>query len=399
MTKLLATGDWHVGAGLDYGRTPTDRLADQEAVINQIVDLAIEHEVDAVLICGDVWHRRRPTPAEYLAVIRPLSRLKAEGRAPIDVVAIVGNHDVETADGPVALELLEGIADVHRVPGVTRVRGAAVAMLPWTPITRLVAARGAGDRDALNAEAAQLLIAAARDLRSQIGDDERSVLMLHWSITTAVTPTGREVGPEFGVALPVDDLDTLGFDVIAASHIHKRQEPAPGIFYTSSPVPVDFGEQDAEHGVWLVDLEEPVAEGRYTGLSFVPLTSRPFVTVEVDLTTDRHEMLGIGETDAIAAAIATHLPLDEAVVRLRYRATEEQARRIDWPKLAPLLEPAHKVYAISAEIIRSDRARVQVDEDLAPLDALSMYIDANDLNGAGDALIDLTTRYLEVTES
>lgn len=395
MTKFIATGDWHVGAGLDYGATPADRLADQEAVIDQIVDLAIEHDVDALLICGDVWHRRRPTPAEYLAVVRPLRRLRAESTC--DVIAIVGNHDVETADGPVALELLEDIVDVHRVPGVTHVRGAAVAMLPWTPISRLVAERGSGHpRDGLNADAAQLLIATARDLRTQIDPSSRSVLMLHWSISRSSTPTGALTDTFREVVLPAEELDALGFDVIAAGHIHKRQEPEPGIFYTSSPMPVDFGEQDAEHGVWLVDLDGHAGEAQpnYTSLSFIPLQSRRFVTVEIDLTTDRHEMLGIDETDAVAAAVATYLPIDEAVLRVRYKATEEQAPRIDWPKLRPLLDRAHKVFSISAEITRSDRARMQVDEDLAPLDALELWMTAADLNGDRGPLIDVTTGYL-----
>ena len=58
--KLLHTSDWHVGKTLK-GRT---RLDEQKAVLAEIVALAKEHEVDAVLIAGDLYenvvtHRRR----------------------------------------------------------------------------------------------------------------------------------------------------------------------------------------------------------------------------------------------------------------------------------------------------------------------------------------------------
>ena len=49
--KFLHTADWHVGKTLK-GR---DRLDEQKAVLNEIVGIAEAHEVDAVLIAGDVY--------------------------------------------------------------------------------------------------------------------------------------------------------------------------------------------------------------------------------------------------------------------------------------------------------------------------------------------------------
>lgn len=237
-----------------------------------------------------------------------------------------------------------------------------------------------------------MLVAAARGLRAEIPAETPAVLLGHWSVTEAVTPTGREVGPEFGVALDVDELDALGFDVIVMGHIHKPQ-PFGGFtgFYTGSPLPVDFGEANVEHGVSILDIEP----GRNFLQTFVPIESRPFVTVDVDLTTDRHEELGVDETDAVAAAIATHLPLDDAVVKIRYRATEEQARRIDWPKLRTLLDGCHKVFSISGDIVRAERSRVDgMDEDLPPLVAVEAWCDANAITDRAP-LAELSALYLQ----
>ena len=49
--KLLHTSDWHVGKTLK-GRS---RLDEQKAVLAEIVGLTERHEVDAILIAGDIY--------------------------------------------------------------------------------------------------------------------------------------------------------------------------------------------------------------------------------------------------------------------------------------------------------------------------------------------------------
>jgi hypothetical protein len=91
--------------------------------------------------------------------------------------------------------------------------------------------------------------------------------------------------------------------------------------------------------------------------------------------------------------------VDGAVVKLRYRATPEQARRIDRSEIkAALYEAgAAHVYAIQAEIVREQRAQVaELDESIDELAALDLYMDANGVNGdCASALRDLTTDYLK----
>jgi hypothetical protein len=73
----------------------------------------------------------------------------------------------------------------------------------------------------------------------------------------------------------------------------------------------------------------------------------------------------------------------DAVVRVRYTATEEQARRIDHAEITRALYDAgaHKVYAIQPTIERENRARVDgVDEDIAPLAAVDAWCDANEIS-------------------
>jgi exonuclease SbcD len=386
--RALCTGDWHIGAGMDYA---ADRLADQRQTIEKIVDLAIDHDVDAVLLAGDLWHRPRPTPTELLTVWEPLHRL--HGELDCDIVAINGNHCVEAADGPVALDLFADFVDVYRQPGIWQGPGAAVACLPWSPVSRLVAARGSGDRDDLHLEAAELLLATARGLRAQIPAGQPAVLMGHWSVSGARTPTGVLTDTFREVVLELADLEAIGFDAVVLGHIHLPEVingPFDGgnpALYVGSPAPVDFGESDSPHGCWLLE----VGEGE-TRTTFLPVSSRPFVTIDADgiaITGPSPEMGLFSDEDEVA----------DAVVRVRYTATEEQARHIDQGLIRRQLYDAgaHRVFAIQPTILRADRARVAgVDEELAPLSALDLWLEAEALDGwERDSLRLLTSRYLE----
>jgi exonuclease SbcD len=386
--KLLCTGDLHLGAGSDYGRAPGERLDEQAEVWQQIRRLAQQHDVQAILFAGDAFERRRPTPDELIAFHRELGYL--------DVVAIAGNHDVANADLASGIEVFEGgnFFSVYRQPGIHTDFGVEIACLPWTPVARLVAANGGGDRDELHARAAELLLDTARDLRSQCASGRPSILLLHWSVSGASLPTGLPTDTLREPVLPLLELEELGFDAIVMGHIHKAQVlrdretgPCP-IFYVGSPMPLNFGEASVDHGVWILDTDQRDVE-------FVPIESRPFVTLDLDgLSLSTSGVNGVylcfdAEADGIEGAI----------VKVRYEATADEARRIDHAQIRQALldAGAHRVYSIEPTIERPQRARVEgLDEGLSPVAALMAYVDANEIDQAQALpIFERTGRYLE----
>lgn len=388
MSRFLAIGDLHLGAGSDYGREPGDRLRDQEAVWSRALELAAEHDVDAVLFAGDAFHRHVRTPAELRAFQRPLEAFAAEHD--IELLGIPGNHDIESASASCVLEVFGRDIDMHFEPGIWLAPGGtSVATLPWTPVTRLIASRGGGDRDENHDLAAQLLIETARDLRARI--DGPAVLMLHWSVSGAATPTGVMTDEFRETVIPLHDLEGLGFDAVVAGHIHKYQHltDSDRIFYVGSPMPVDFSEGNAPHGCMLIEVGPDVFEG--FEYQFLPIESRAFVTV--DLEADEAVAVSTGDHDFSARS-----EYADAVIRVRYTATEEQARRINHAEITKALYDAGaaKVYAIQPTILRENRSRVEgVNEDVAPLDAVQMWATANEVDGdVFEALAQLTTIYL-----
>ncbi len=72
--------------------------------------------------------------------------------------------------------------------------------------------------------------------------------------------------------------------------------------------------------------------------------------------------------------------LSGAIVKLRYTATAEQAKRIDQRKLRDALYAAgaHKVFAIEAVVERETRARDRsLDTSLTELEALDRWMEAD----------------------
>ena len=85
--RLLHTGDWHLGKRLD----DYSRLEEQQAVLEELIGLAEIHDVDAVLVAGDLFDTFNP-PAEAVELFyKSLKKLSGDGRRP--VIAIAGNHD------------------------------------------------------------------------------------------------------------------------------------------------------------------------------------------------------------------------------------------------------------------------------------------------------------------
>lgn len=85
--RFLHTSDWHLGRSF-FG---VSLLEDQAHVLEQLVRLAVESSVDAVLLAGDVYDRSTP-PSDAVSLLdETLTRLVVG--AGIPVVMIAGNHD------------------------------------------------------------------------------------------------------------------------------------------------------------------------------------------------------------------------------------------------------------------------------------------------------------------
>ena len=143
----------------------------------------------------------------------------------------------------------------------------------------------------------------------------------------------------------------------------------------------------AFYGGWIFDTKTGASE-------FVPIECRAFVELSPDLTVEDEAEWLLSPDIEFADYV-----VENAIVKLTYTATAEQAKRIDHRKLRDALYAAgaHKVYAIEAQVERETRARVEgVDESLGEMDALDAYIEAQEIDPKmAAALRRRTDRYLQ----
>lgn len=245
--KFLHTSDLHLGKQLHN----VSFLEDQRLILDQLADLARTHEVDGVIIAGDVYQKSAPQ-AEAMALFDQfLTRLTRFTR----VFVISGNHDsqqrvsylsglVENSGAYIArpfdgrlqtitLEDAFGPLDVHLLPFIKPVQ--ARRYLPEAEID--------------NYEDAMRAILAA----SCVDPGRRNLLVCHQFITGAETSDSEEmsVGGLEHMSAGLFDM----FDYVALGHIHKPQKMLRDTLrYAGSPLKYSFSEVSHPKSAVLVDM-------------------------------------------------------------------------------------------------------------------------------------------------
>ena len=244
--KLLHTSDWHVGKTLK-GRS---RLDEQKAVLGRDRRAGDQqHEVDAVLIAGDLYENVAPTAEAQQLVVRTLLQL---ARAGIEVIAIAGNHD----HGPTfeAYRPLMGVAGIrlfgqarsadqggaHRFTARSTGEQAVVAVLPF--LSQRYAVRAAqliSNTPAENVGAYdQMIRDILANLTAPFSDQTVNLVMAHLTCTgggsaAASGPRSRSWNttyrPRSSRSTPTTSRSatcTAGSGSPAAAPVHYSRRPA-----------------------------------------------------------------------------------------------------------------------------------------------------------------------------
>lgn len=155
----------------------------------------------------------------------------------------------------------------------------------------------------------------------------------------------------------MSDLQSLPIRAVIMGHIHTPQVIAkdPLVLHTGVLERHDFGEEENECGCWIVNVTDQTAE-------WVPLPARKFYTLSLDISRP---------SDIDAGAVK------DAVVRVTYRATEEQAKQVDHGAIIRALRAAgaFDVAGVYPDIIRDERTReASVTETTRPMEALERWL-------------------------
>lgn len=248
--RFLHIADLHLGKQMN----DLSLLADQEAVLDQVIQIADAEKVDAVLIAGDVYQRSSPQ-AEAMALFdRFVSRLAEAGKK---IFVISGNHDSALRISYFASLVKE--AGVHvteafdgEMQHVT-LQDAEGEMTVWMlPFLRPALVKRALPEEKITSyqDAVQAVLRHAN-----VDFKKRNLLMCHQFILGCEVSDSEE--------LSVGSLDHMdgaifdGFDYVALGHIHKPQKVLRDTLrYAGSPLKYSFSEAQHKKSVVIVDMQE-----------------------------------------------------------------------------------------------------------------------------------------------
>jgi len=392
MIRMLHFADLHLGME-NYGRNDPEtglstRIIDFLKRMDDIVEYARDHEADLVVFAGDAFKNRQPNPTlqrEFAWRIRDLAE-----RCP--VVLLVGNHDVPaSALRASSLEIYDTLAvpnvlvghkyELYNVP--TRSGPVLVGTAPYPLRTSLLADETLHDKtisELDNELEKELQIAldalAGKSFEAEPKDAPR-VLAGHFSVSGAMFGSERGVMIGRDAVVLLSELDSPAWDYVALGHIHKHQnltanrKGAPPVVYSGSLERIDFGEEGDPKGFCWVELERGASNWR-----FVPVQSRPFVTIRVDV---RNEV-GNPLPRVLSAINAANV--QDAVVRVIIQAEPEHEAQLKDTVIYGALRDAgaNVVAAVKKEVERPTRSRLGGSpEGLTAQELLERYFVSRDL--------------------
>ncbi len=253
--RLIHTSDWHLGRAL----IQTSLLEAQSHFLEWLLALAVEREVDAVLVSGDVYDRSVPATDAVGLLDRTIV---AFARAGIPLVLVSGNHDnaIRLGFG----RELSGLAGVHLRTSVGGIADpvvlsddhgdVAIYGIPYLLPDAVKEALGAQrSHESVLRRATALVLADAAERGIT-----RTVVLSHAFVTGGeASESERDVRIGGIGEAPASVFD--GVTYVALGHLHRPQDvPLSGsttrLRYSGSPLAFSFSEANHAKSVVLLEL-------------------------------------------------------------------------------------------------------------------------------------------------
>lgn len=274
--KILHTSDWHIGRTL-YGRK---RYEEFEAFLTWLEETIQQHQVDALLLAGDVFDTSAPSNRAQELYYRFLCRVAGSNCR--HVVVIAGNHDSPSfLSAP--KELLRAL-DVHVVGSASENLDGEVLVLTdkdKSPELIVCAVPYLRDRDIRVAEAGESIedkerkliegirshyadvAALAEQKRRDLGAEIPIIAMGHLFTAGGQTVEGDGVRELYvgSLAHVTAGIFPENLNYLALGHLHVPQKVngSEVMRYSGSPLPMGFGEAKQQKSVCLVEFAGTMA--------------------------------------------------------------------------------------------------------------------------------------------
>lgn len=306
--KFIHTSDWHIGRQLHN----QSLLDDQRFVLNQIVELAVKHDVDAVVVAGDIYDRSIP-PANAVALLdEVVNRLVNELN--IAVIMIAGNHDGHERLGFASKQMsnsgLHIVGPLTNKVSAIKLKGKqGSAVFYGLPYADPATVRHVFDCDVSTHE--QAMAKLLEQVHEHDSNGLPKVVVSHCFLDGG-SESESERPLSIGGADKVSPTLFTPFNYTALGHLHGPQyKGAQHVRYSGSMLKYSFSEQHQKKSVTLVELDE---EGK-ADFELLPLSTMRDVRIiegslvelleqgKIDVNREDYLMVRLSDKNAILDAM------------------------------------------------------------------------------------------------
>jgi DNA repair exonuclease SbcCD nuclease subunit len=286
--KFIHIGDVHIDSDPKF-------KSKVEASLNQILDYCREIKVNAVIIPGDVWHKRQSYSNSsgvpfFINYLRELSKV-------VDFIFITkGNHDdpgsisllnqleknIYAYEYPVCLGVYDYVMDDNSEIIIDLLRNQAqnekidyiVSLVPYPTKSNFIF------EDSIDNNNAEF-IKKFEEIFELIGDRTAEykcpkILGFHGNVSGSRLSTGQTLASQDIIVTP-STLEKAKHDYYALNHIHLRQEIKPAMIYAGGIANFNWGEVE-QKSFEILDFVDGLMK-----IETIPFTSaRPMIKVETD---------------------------------------------------------------------------------------------------------------------
>lgn len=354
--RIIHTADWHLGQFF-YSKS---RAREHQAFLDWLLDQIVQHQVDALIIAGDLFDTGSPPSYAREMFNRFVVALQPSG---CQLVVLAGNHD-SVATLNESRELLaclntqvitsatpQGEQQVLTLKQRNGAPGALLCAIPYLrprDILRSQAGQSGREKQISLLEAIeqhyQHCFAAAQAQR----DAQQSTLpIIATGHLTTVGVTKSDSVRDIYIGT-LDAFPAQAFppaDYIALGHIHRAQRIANSehIRYSGSPIPLSFDELGREKSVFLLEfsatletvtpltiphfqpmqmLKGSMAEIEHQLAQFSESASEQPTWLDIEITTQEY----LSDLQRRIEALTENLPVEVLLVR---RSREQRQRSLE----------------------------------------------------------------------
>lgn len=346
--RIIHTSDWHLGQNF-YSKS---RAAEHSAFLDWLLTSAQAHEVDAIIVAGDIFDTGSPPSYARELYNRFVVQLQQTG---CQLVVLAGNHDsvatLNESRDILAFLKTTVVASAGHAPFILPQRdgtpGAIFCPVPFLRPRELVTSQAGHS----GGEKQQLLLNAISDYYQQqyeaacaLRGDRPLPIVASGHLTTvgaSKSDAVRDIYIGTLEAFPASHFPSV--DYVALGHIHRAQKigGSDHIRYSGSPIALSFDETGKSKSVNLVTFSDghlaevlpltvpvtqplAVLKGDFSSISeqltqWRDAPQEPVVWLDIEITSDEY----LHDIQRKIQAQTEDLPVEVLLVR-RSRAQRER---------------------------------------------------------------------------